>query len=667
MECVVETIGERCKRCYHCVRHCPARAIRVENGQATVVEERCIGCGNCFRVCAQNAKKIRSSVGIVEGFLRGPGEVVAALAPSFPAAFFPMRPGQVVAACRALGFTRVVEVAFGADLVARRYRQLVAQSPTPHLIASPCPALVSYVEKFHPDLVSRLAPVVSPFIALGRALKQKHWPDARIVFIGPCTAKKLEMDVPGVAGAIDAVLTFSGFREMLDHFDLDLAMMADSESDEPRAGLGRVFPVTGGLLKTAALQQDVLDNRILVTEGMDRVRRLLKEVETGKVEAEFLDLLFCEGCIGGPVMTADAGDFSRKEVVTDYVKSAPHRDPEEYEAFIATYDDVDLSRTFEAQPVEPPLPTEEEVRAVLAQVNKFTVEDELNCGACGYETCRDKAIAVCQGLAEVEMCLPYLIEETQKALEEIRNSHVALAGAQERLVQAEKLAAVGQLAAGVAHQVNNPLSTVLLYAHLVLRQLQSGDPRREDLEVVVNEANRCKNIVWALLNFARQDRLHLNTCNLSELLDGLLDGEKVKVNGLQVVREYAADVPIVRADCDQLVQVFGNIVDNALDALGGQGTLTVRTYLRDADTVAIEFRDTGPGIPADALPRLFDPFFTTKPMGQGTGLGLAIARGIVKMHHGDIVAANPPGGGALFTVTLPLEPPVEEKPAEMIG
>ena len=667
MKSVVETIGERCKRCYHCVRHCPAKAIRVVGGQATVVEERCIGCGNCFRVCAQNAKQIRSSIEIVESFLGGTGEVIAALAPSFPAAFHPVRPGQVVAACRVLGFTRVIEVAFGADLVARRYRQLVALSPMPRVIASPCPALVSYIEKFHPALVPLLAPVVSPIIALGRVLKQKHWPEARVVFIGPCTAKKLEIDVPELEGAVDAALTFAELRDMLFHRDVELETSLDSEPDEPRAGLGQVFPVTGGLLKTAALQQDVLDNRILVTEGMERVQRLLKEVEKGHVEAEFLDLLFCEGCIGGPVMTTDSGDFSRKEVVTDYVKSAPKRSPEEYEAFLSTYDDVDLSRTFHAQPIEAPQPTEEQIREVLARVNKFTVVDELNCGACGYETCRDKAVAVCQGLAEVEMCLPYLIEETQKALEEIKNSNAQLATTQERLVQAEKLAAVGQLAAGVAHQVNNPLSTVLLYSHLVLRQLQASDPRRDDLEVVVAEANRCKNIVWALLNFARQDRLHLTQFGLGELLDGLLDDEKIKGSDIAVVRDYAPELPLLQADADQLVQAFGNITDNALDALDGHGTLTVRIYMKDEHTMAVEFGDTGPGIEESALPHLFDPFFTTKPMGQGTGLGLAIARGIIKMHHGDIVAANGPSGGAQFTVTLPLEVPSDEKPQEMIG
>lgn len=666
MGSVIETIGDRCKRCYHCVRHCPAKAIKVVEGQATVVEERCIGCGNCYRVCAQDAKRIRSSVEIVEDFLHGAGEKVAALAPSYPAAFYPIRPGQVVAACRAVGFTRVVEVAFGADLVARRYRQLIAAQPERRLIATPCPALVFYVEKFHPQLVPYLAPIVSPFVALGRVLKQKHWPDAKIVFIGPCTAKKLEIEDPEVEGAIDAVLTFYGFRELLERHQIDPASLPEAELDEPRAGLGRIFPVSGGLLKTAALQQDVLDNRILVTEGMDRVRRLLKEVEKGAVEAQFLDLLFCEGCIGGPVMMAEAPDFARKEIVSKYVRQAPQRTPEEHEAFLAQYDDVDLSRSFHPQPVEAPMPTEEEIRAVLARINKFTPEDELNCGACGYDTCREKAIAVCQGLAEVEMCLPYLIDETQKALEEIKKSHERLASTQERLVQAEKLAAIGQLAAGVAHQVNNPLSTVLLYSHMLLKQLSEEDPRREDLALIAEEANRCRNIMVALLNFARQNRLKLTTFDIHELLEELLTVVARKNEGVEIVKEFAPNVPPLTADADQLSQVFQNVMDNAIEAMQGQGKLIVRTALLPGEKIEIAFLDTGPGVEEEALPRVFDPFFTTKPPGQGTGLGLAIARGIVKMHHGDIRLENRPEGGAQATIVLPLQPPVETN-HEVIG
>lgn len=664
---VVQTIGDRCKRCYHCVRHCPARAIRVVEGQATVVEERCISCGNCYRVCAQRAKAIEDSIETVRGFLADDGEVVAALAPSFPAALHPWRPGQVVSALRNLGFTRVVEVAFGADLVARRYRQLVQQNQGELLLSSPCPALVNYVEKFAPTLVPALAPIVSPMIALGRAIKQKHWPEARIVFIGPCTAKKSEIRDPNVAGVIDAVMTYEELRELLASAGIDVSQEPDGTFDPPRAALGRVFPVSGGLLKTAALEQDVLDSDILVADGVLRVQRLVDEMKRGEFHTHFVDILLCEGCINGPVMGAQVGEFARKDLVTSFVKAETDMTPERVEAYLAQYDDLDLTRAYHAQPVDPPPPAEEEIRAVLARMRKYSPEDELNCGACGYQTCREKAIAVCHGLAEVEMCLPYLIDETQQALQRLQRSHAALTSTQERLVQAEKLAAVGQLAAGVAHQVNNPLATVLLYSHLLLRQLPPNDPRRDDLETVVAEANRCKSIMVALLNFARENRLNLTTFDLAALLHSVLDTAARQWEGIAFVREFAPDMAPVTADADQLTQVFRNVIENACEAMAGQGTLTVTASQPTADSVRIEFADTGSGIDEAVLPRVFDPFFTTKPMGQGTGLGLALARGVVKMHRGDIVAANRPEGGAVFVITLPREAEQEGNSGEIIG
>ncbi|MBU0606463.1 MAG: 4Fe-4S dicluster domain-containing protein [Armatimonadetes bacterium] len=667
MASIIQTIGDRCKRCYHCVRHCPAKAIKVVEGQATVVEERCIACGNCYRVCAQNAKSIESGIEMTQELLASGGEVVAALAPSFPAAFDAIRPGQLISALRRLGFTRVVEVAFGADLVARRYRELIATKNGKPVLTSPCPALVAYVEKFAPQLVAHLAPIVSPMVALGRALKQKHWPDAQIVFIGPCTAKKNEIRDPDVSGVIEAVLTFDELRTMLADAQVDVAAEPDDECDPPRAALGRVFPVSGGLLRTAAVQQDVLDNSILVTDGMQRVQRLIEDLQKGEIHAGIVDVLLCEGCINGPVMGTDAGEVHRKELVSDYVRNQPGLTAEEAEAFLAQYDDVDLSREFTGEPVTAAMPAEAEIKQALARVNKFSPEDELNCGACGYATCREKAIAVCQGLAEAEMCLPYLVEETQKALVELTRSHDALANTQERLVQAEKLAAIGQLAAGVAHQVNNPLSTVLLYSHLLLRQLTPADPGREDLQVIADEAARCRNIMVALLNFARQNRLKLGNFDLNQLLSAVLTMETRKVGEVEVVQDFAPDLPPLFADGDQLTQVFQNIIDNAFEAMGGSGQLTVATRRQGEDSIEVQFADTGPGLEEEVIPRVFEPFFTTKPPGQGTGLGLAIAKGIVKMHHGDITAANRPEGGAAITVRLLIRTPVEPDHQAAIG
>jgi two-component system, NtrC family, sensor kinase len=651
MVSVVQTIRDRCRRCYHCVRHCPARAVRVVAGQAEVVPERCIACGNCYRVCAQRAKEIEDGIARTRALLDAGGPVIAALAPSFPAAFQSVPPGQVVGAVRRLGFSHVMEVAFGADLVARRYCALAPALPAEVALSSPCPALVAFVEKFYPALVPRLVPIVSPMIAFGRAVKGKLHPDARIVFIGPCAAKKREADDPRLAGAIDAVLTFDELHRMLEAAGVDPAACAASEPDPPRGGLGRVFPVSGGLLRTADIPHDVLDSTTVVADGVFRVPLLLNELMEEAGEERFVDILFCEGCVNGPVMATDAGPVSRCEAVTGYARAAG---PALDEAALAEFDDVDLARTFLAQPVDPPPPSEEQIREVLSQVHKYGPEDELNCGACGYTTCREKAIAVCHGLAEVGMCLPYLIEEAENTLRSLSVSNAELASAQERLVSAEKLATMGQLAAGVAHQLNNPLGTVLLYGHMLLKQLRPSDSHHEDLQIIVSEAMRCKNIVVDLLNFARQTGAAARPFDINALLDGIVELALAGRDGrISVERALAPDLPELVGDPEQVTQALMNIVGNALDAMPEGGVLHLRTRLGEARDAIVEIADTGPGIPPEVLPRIFDPFYTTKPVGQGTGLGLAIARSIIKAHSGDIEAGNAPEGGACFRIRLP--------------
>jgi signal transduction histidine kinase len=574
-----------------------------------------------------------------------------------------VRPGQVVSATRRLGFVQVLEVAFGAELVARQYARLAHTHPSRTIITTPCPALVAYVEKYAPSLVPHLAPIVSPMIALGRAIKRKYHPGARVVFIGPCVAKKNEIEDAQVAGDVDAVLTFLEFRSMLDAAGVSMEALPESEFDGPQPGIARIFPVSGGLLKSATLRGDVLNNEILVTEGKDNVLALLRELSDNAMEVKFADLLFCEGCINGPVLMASnaATIFKRKEMVTDYVRDrAVQQDRAAVQAALDEYADVDVTRHFTARPVHEPIPTEEEIQAILRSINKLSKEDELNCGACGYSTCREKAIAVYQGLAEAQMCLPYLIDQLQANLRKLEKFSQELAAAQQELVHAERLASMGQLAAGVAHEINNPLGTILIYSTLMLKGLPPDDPRSEDLRMVVNETTRCRDIVAGLLNFARQGRVVARETDLNALVDETLAqlDRQPGMERVQVVRDYAPNLPKLQIDGAQMRQVFLNIIVNAVEAMPDGGTLTVSTGLTsDGQGAWVSFKDTGTGISEENLAKLFTPFFTTKQLGKGTGLGLAIAYGIVKMHRGQIQVQSKLGVGTTFTVTLPLEVP----------
>ncbi|MFH1757463.1 MAG: [Fe-Fe] hydrogenase large subunit C-terminal domain-containing protein [Pseudomonadota bacterium] len=655
---VVSTIKEKCRRCYTCVRKCPAKAIKVEEGQAKVVKERCIACGSCIKVCPQEAKAVRDSAEIVKGLFWNSENVIACLAPSFPAAFPQAKPGQIISAVKALGFTEVMEVAFGADLVARAHARWLRRNENQLIISSPCPALVLYVKKYFPSLVSNLAPIVSPMVAMGRLIKQAYHPHANVVFIGPCIAKKAEIDDPEVAGDVDAVLTFGELEKMLKEADIIMETLPKIDPNGPIPRLGRILPVPGGLLRSAQIKEDIFKNQVLVTEGKEACTQILNEVLAGAVEAKFLDLLFCEGCINGPAFPNELSVFARKELVANYVQEKLSKEREtQHLADMRKYRKINLNRSFLSEDQRLPILSYAIIREILRRTNKVNPEDELNCGACGYNSCQEKASAVYWGLAENEMCLPYLIDQLEENLNRLAQSHKELSETQQQLIQSEKMASVGQLAAGVAHEINNPLGTILLYSYLLLEKLGSNDTRKEELEMIAKEATRCRDIVRGLLDFARQRKLQIENINLNRILTEVLSlaGKQSSFQKVEVVQSLDLSLPVITGDPVQLKEVFLNIISNAGEAMPEGGKVTISSRVNSGGrSIEVSVRDTGYGVPPENLGKIFMPFFTTKKIGKGTGLGLAIAYGIVKMHRGSIDVESKVGQGTTFLVRLPV-------------
>ena len=656
----VYTVGEICKKCYSCVRSCPTKALQVRAGQAEIIEDFCISCGYCVNVCSQGAKRVVSSLSEVREILAASTPAYALLAPSFPAAFLDLPPERLVGALQAAGFAGVYEVAFGADLVsyeyARRFHALQERGTQDFLISTPCPAVVQYVEKVLPELAPHLADIVSPMEATARAVRQKIAREGspvipRLVFIGPCVAKKVEAWRGGI---VDAVLTFAELAELFEDAHMDPATAAPADFKPPHANLGRIYPVTGGLLKAAAIDADILESPVYVVEGAERVMDILQvlshKVKNGQpVNYRLFDLLFCEGCIGGPVMVNDLTFFERKKYVVRYVTGRPlAQDVQEWAEDHAEDLAVDLSTTFQPvirETVEAP---QEEIRRILALTGKNTVADELNCGACGYPSCRAKALAVYQGKAEVEMCLPYLIARVEKAMKECTDN-------QARLIQAEKLASMGQMAAGIAHEINNPLGVVLMYSHLLREELAETSPGREDVERIIAEAERTRGIVRGILNFAREEKVDRAPTDVNALVKGAAQEILAASPNGKFRVEFRLDpcLGLQNVDGGQLRQVIDNLLKNAVEAMPGGGEIRVTTEEGDTEFTII-VSDNGPGIPEENLTKMFSPFFTTKKVGKGTGLGLAVCYGIVKMHGGTIQAANNPEGGrgACFTVRI---------------
>jgi nitrogen-specific signal transduction histidine kinase/NAD-dependent dihydropyrimidine dehydrogenase PreA subunit len=640
---IVYTDREKCKGCYACIRICPCKAIKVEEGLAQVIKERCIACGTCLQVCVPKAKQVESDIGIVWQLLTQNPNVIAVLSSSFPAALLKCSAGQLVAALKKLGFSEVIEDSFGAELVGREYARLLSKDKGKPILSSNCPAVVTYIEKYHPQLIGNLAPIVSSMIATGRVIKWQYNPQAKVVFIGPCVAKKAESRDEMVAGVIDAVLTFAELKEMF----AAKGITPESEKEEPFSGpkpnLGRLFAISGGLFKVAGLSDDIIANDAISAHGRDYVIKILREFAGGDITARLINLHFCHGCIAGPVIDNELSGYRRKELVANY--AASQADPAQTEKDIQEYSGIDLSRKFTARSVVLMTPSEEEVQHILKQIGKAEPMNQVNCGACGYTTCRELAIAVCQGIAEVEMCWPYVLN--------------TLKTTQEGLIQAEKLTSLGQMAAAIAHEVNNPLAGVLVYTQLLAKKVNSDALSKETaldyLSKMESELTRSSRLIRNLLDFARQSPPRFWEVDINEVINRSFElaAHSAQLQHVQVVKELAPSLPTTMADFDQLQQVFTNLIMNAIQAMPEGGTLTIRTSANDTQ-VKIEVQDTGVGISPENMRKLFTPFFTTKREVKGVGLGLAVSYGIIQRHHGRIEVQSKEGEGTTFAIYLPL-------------
>ncbi|MFC1490672.1 [Fe-Fe] hydrogenase large subunit C-terminal domain-containing protein [Candidatus Latescibacterota bacterium] len=653
----VTTIKDRCRVCYTCVRECPAKAIRIVDGQAEIVGERCINCGNCVKVCSQNAKQVVSSVSHVNDLLMSGNKVAVCVAPSFPVEFKDIPPDKFIGMLKALGFTYVTEVAFGADLVAKEYKSLVSGGNGKRHIATSCPAIITYVEKYHPELVPNLAPIVSPMIAMARSLRKLHTEDIKVVFIGPCIAKKQESLSEKLEGDVDLAMTFIELRQMFEDAHITPDIIESADFDPPLAGSGALFPISRGLLQSADMTEDLIDGVIVSAEGRSNFVDAIEEFGTGDLDAELLEVLCCNGCIMGPGINSDSPRYSRRSQVSKYVREhIMLRDKAVWLGEMETFSDIDLSRTYEAKDQRIRIPSNKKIIEILARMGKFTKEDELNCGACGYESCREHAIAIFKGLAESEMCLPYTIDQLSKTNFELEDSNEQLSRTQEALMQSERMASMGQIAAGIAHEVNNPLGVVLMYSHILLDENEKNSLLCEDLSMIAEQADRCKKIVAGLLGFARQNKVVYTDINMNDLIERSLS-TIIKPDNIELQNEASPENPFFEVDGDQIMQVITNLISNAYAAMPDGGICTVKTT-GDENDVYVFVSDTGVGIPKDNLGKIFEPFFTTKQLGKGTGLGLSVSYGIIKMHNGDITVESnndPTQGptGTTFKVKLP--------------
>ena len=396
-----------CKNCYKCIRHCPVKSIRFSGNQAHIIGNECILCGHCFVVCPQNAKEITSEVEKVKVLLASGDPVYVSLAPSFVANYDGVGIGAMRRALQKLGFTDAEETAVGATMVKREYERMLAEEEHDIIITSCCHSVNLLIQKYFPTELQYLAKVLSPMQAHCTDIKRRH-PNAKTVFIGPCVAKKDEAEY--YEGIVDAVLTFEELTEWLAAAGIPLEKETDT-SPESRA---RFFPTTGGVLKS--MTKTAPGYTYLAIDGVDNCIAALRDIESGKIHHCFIEMSACAGsCIGGPVM-----EKYHRSPVKDYLAITEAAGEKDFP--VAQPDFTEMQKQFAPIERRAQMPSDYEIAEILRQMGKTRREDELNCGSCGYNTCREKAIAIYQGKAEVSMCLPYLKEKAESFSDSIVNN-----------------------------------------------------------------------------------------------------------------------------------------------------------------------------------------------------------------------------------------------------
>ena len=388
-----------CKNCYKCIRNCPVKAIRFSGNQAHIIGNECILCGHCFVVCPQNAKEIVDSTEKVRVLLQSGDPVVVSLAPSFVANYEGVGIESMRRALKKLGFYDVEETAIGATIVKTEYERMLKEEQRDIIITSCCHSINLLIQKYYPAALEYLADVMSPMQAHCVDIK-KRIPKAKTVFIGPCVAKKDEAEY--YEGIVDAVLTFEELSNWLKAERIEL----EPEMDHDVQSRARFFPTTGGVLKTMA--QNVPGYTYLALDGVENCISALKDIVSGKIHKCFIEMSACAGsCIGGPVMEK----YHRSAPIKDYISIANYAGERDFD--VEQPAPMSLKKNFTMIALRNSEPTEHEIMTVLRQMGKFKSSDELNCGSCGYNSCREKAIAIIHGKAESSMCLPFLKDKAE--------------------------------------------------------------------------------------------------------------------------------------------------------------------------------------------------------------------------------------------------------------
>lgn len=412
----IEFDSKKCDSCFKCLRVCPTKAIAFSGTRRQIVDELCIKCGLCQAHCGPGALKIHLDINRVKDAISSGRRVVASLAPSFVGAFGLSEADRMVGALKTLGFDQVEETAHGAEIISRHFEMQIQNSDKANIITSCCPSANYLVEHYYPDAVDSVIPVVSPMLAHGRDIRSRFGEEVYIVFIGPCLAKKAE--AVEIGGSIDAVITFTELDEWLKSEGISVRDSEKAPFDHPVSRRGRAYPLGGSLWRTDLKTRINPGYKYIHVDGIESCRAFLDAVSKNQVKGYCAEINICSGsCLNGPDMPSGApGFYERQSLLSDYVDNSINEvdalcDCVEYHADLNM--DLDVNRRFKSKPIEQSVPSEQAIADILLQMGKYSEQDQLNCGACGYSSCHEKAVAVFHGYSDAEMCMDALKQKAE--------------------------------------------------------------------------------------------------------------------------------------------------------------------------------------------------------------------------------------------------------------
>ena len=522
-----------CKKCYTCIRICPVQAIKVETDKDVpqILHNRCIGCGHCVTICHPKAIIYHNSTQETKNLLSSGVKVAAIVAPSISGEFSDITDyRKFVEMIRRLGFTYVCEVSFGVDLVAQKYAELFNNNKGKNYLSANCPAVFSYIEKFQPELVENIAPIVSPMIATAKVVHKQYGTDTKITYIGPCIATKKEARrYRNSDGHVDTVLTFHELRQLFAENGIKESTVEYSEFDPPFGHMGSLYPISNGLLHAAGISENLMSGNVITADGRDDMLEAIRQFKNRpEVINRHFNLFYDEGCIMGPGTSSGGEQFLRRTLVVNYSnKRLKTFNKREWSGNMKKFLAMDLTTSFRKDDQRLEMPSEERIEDIMNQLGKDEASDNPGCGSCGYESCRHFATNVAKGLTKIEMCISYSQRNLRNHIETLKTTNEELAKTELALQESEAIARRESKSAQEAMETFEtmlqklPSSIIIVDEHLKIIQANQSMIR-----VLGPEAGEISEIIPGLVGADMKTLLPFQVYNMVSFV--LQNGEDIQ-------------------------------------------------------------------------------------------------------------------------------------------